>query len=66
MPFTHLNAHSCYSLLAGSMLPEEIPPLARRLAYTSVALTDTDGLYAAVPFQKACERSSARRSPVRG
>ncbi len=60
MAFTHLNVHSCYSLLAGCMRPEEIPPLARRLGFTALALTDTDGLYAAVPFQRACEKEGLR------
>ncbi len=56
MAFVHLNVHSAYSLLAGTMKPEAIPALARRRGFAALALTDTDGLYAAVPFQQACAR----------
>ena len=56
MAFVHLNVHSAYSLLAGTMKPEDIPALARRRGFDALALTDTDGLFAAVPFQRACER----------
>ena len=60
MAFVHLNVHSAYSLLAGTMKPETIPSLARRLGFSAMALTDTDGLHAVVPFQRACEREGLR------
>ncbi len=60
MAFTHLNVHSAYSLLSGTMKPEDIPVLARRRGADALAITDTDGLYAAVPFQQACEREGLR------
>jgi error-prone DNA polymerase len=60
MAFAHLNVHSAYSLLSGTLKPEAIPVLARRRGADALALTDTDGLYAAVPFQQACEREGLR------
>jgi len=56
MDFVHLNVHSAYSLLAGTLKPEAIPALARRRGFGALALTDTDGLFAAVAFQQACAR----------
>ncbi len=60
MAFVHLNVHSAYSLLAGTPKPDALPALARRRGFAALALTDTDGLYAAVPFQQSCEREGLR------
>jgi len=53
--FTHLNVHSCYSLLSGAARPETLAARARWMGMRALAITDSNGLYAAVPFQKACE-----------
>ncbi|MFN2382842.1 MAG: DNA polymerase III subunit alpha [Gemmatimonadota bacterium] len=59
-PFTHLHVHSHYSLLAGAWAPEEIARAAARQGLPAIALTDTDGLYGAVPFAKACAAAGVR------
>ncbi|HUP01814.1 MAG TPA: DNA polymerase III subunit alpha [Gemmatimonadota bacterium] len=63
-PFAHLHVHSHYSLLAGAWAPAEIAHRTARLGMDAVALTDTDGLYGAVPFAKACETAGVR--PILG
>ena len=58
--FTPLNVHSHYSLL--SALPK-IPDLiayAKKLHYTSLALTDNGNLYGAIEFYKACRDSGIK------
>ena len=52
--FVHLHCHSHYSFLRGVNPPEEIIAAAAQQKMPAVALTDTNGMYAAVPFyQKA-------------
>ena len=58
--FVHLHVHSHWSLLAGAWAPSEIARRAAALGMPAVALTDTDGLYGAVPFAKACAGAGVR------
>ena len=51
--FSHLHAHSCYSLGDGPDSPEELCNAAARLGFQALALTDTNGLYGAVRFADA-------------
>ena len=51
--FVHLHCHSHYSFLRGVAPPEEIIAAAVAQKMPAVALTDTNGLYAAVPFYQA-------------
>src|ERR1700751_3803720 len=52
--FVHLHCHSHYSFLRGVASPEEIIAAALEQKMSAVALTDTNGMYAAVSFyQKA-------------
>jgi len=51
--FVHLRCHSHYSFLRGVNPPEEIIAAAVEQKMPAVALTDTDGMYAAVPFYQA-------------
>src|SRR5271165_3604547 len=51
--FVHLHCHSHYSFLRGVNPPEEIIAAAVEQKMPAVALTDTDGMYAAVPFYQA-------------
>ena len=52
--FVHLHCHSHYSFLRGVASPEEIIAAAVEQKMSAVALTDTNGMYAAVSFyQKA-------------
>jgi DNA-directed DNA polymerase III PolC len=51
--FVHLHCHSHYSFLRGVNPPEEIIAAAVEQKMYAVALTDTDGMYAAVGFYQA-------------
>src|SRR5690349_14096137 len=50
--FIHLHCHSHYSFLRGVASPEEIIAAAKEQKVPAVALTDTNGMYAAVSFYK--------------
>lgn len=50
--FVHLQCHSSYSFFEGVPHVSEIVERAKELEMTSVAITDTNGLYGAVVFQK--------------
>src|SRR6516162_4976320 len=47
--FVHLHCHSHYSFLRGVNPPQEIIAAAVEQKMPAVALTDTNGMYAAVP-----------------
>src|SRR6266705_3905460 len=55
--FVHLHCHSHYSFLRGVASPEEIVAAAVEQKMPAVALTDTNGLYAAVPFYQAAKNA---------
>ena len=48
--FCHLHAHSCYSFRSGASTPVELIETARAQSARALALTDTNGLYGAIPF----------------
>ena len=50
--FVHLHCHSHYSFLRGVASPDEIIAAAVEQKMPAVALTDTNGMHAAVPFYK--------------
>jgi DNA-directed DNA polymerase III PolC len=58
--FTHLHCHSHYSFLRAVPSPEEIVAAAKEHGMTAVALTDTNGLYAAVPFYQAAREAGVK------
>jgi DNA polymerase-3 subunit alpha len=62
--FVHLHCHSHYSFLQGVAPPEEIIAAAVAQKMPAVALTDTNGLYAAVPFYQAA--TAAGIKPIVG
>src|SRR5437879_2945774 len=62
--FVHLHCHSHYSFLRGVVCPEEIIAAAVAQKMPAVALTDTNGLYAAVQFYKLAQE--ARIKPIFG
>jgi len=62
--FVHLNVHSNFSLLAGTRDVAELVAAARQRGMSSLALTDTNGVCAAIDFQRACQASGVR--PVLG
>jgi DNA-directed DNA polymerase III PolC len=56
-PFAHLHVHSCYSFHDGADTPAALVARAAELGYSALALTDANGLYAAVPFCAACREA---------
>lgn len=52
MSFVHLRCHSCFSLLEGAAAPQQLLDAARAGGFKALALTDTNGLYAAPAFWK--------------
>ena len=62
--FSHLHVHSCFSFHDGTDTPAALVERAAALGYTALALTDTNGLYGAVPFCKAAQ--SAGIAPLLG
>ena len=53
--FTHLHVRSWFSFLAGGSSPRALVNQASSLGMTSLALTDVNGVYGIVRFQKACQ-----------
>jgi DNA polymerase-3 subunit alpha len=53
-PYVPLRIQSCYSMLEGAIEPKAIAERARALGLPAAALTDRNGLYAAMPFTEAC------------
>ncbi|QNM83231.1 DNA polymerase III subunit alpha [Sphingomonas sabuli] len=53
-PFVPLRVFSCFTMLEGAMEPKAIASRAEKLGFPAVALTDRNGLYAAMPFTDAC------------
>ena len=64
LSFVHLNVHSNFSILSGTRPVEELVAAAKLAGMPVLALTDTDGLYAAVEFQMACRAADVH--PVFG
>lgn len=62
--YVELHCHSNYSFLDGASHPEELVRRAADLGMPALALTDHDGLYAAVPFHRACREAGIR--PILG
>ena len=62
--FTHLHVHSTYSLLKATAKIEDLVHNAVSEKFKRLALTDTNALYGAVVFAKACERAGIQ--PITG
>src|SRR6266700_5121332 len=58
--FVHLHCHSHYSFLRGVASPEEIVAAAVEQKMPAVALTDTNGMYAAVQFYKLAQEAGIK------
>ncbi|NQT20256.1 MAG: PHP domain-containing protein, partial [Planctomycetes bacterium] len=52
--FAHLHCHTQYSMLRGACSADELAAAARARGMRALAVTDTNGLYGAVPFYRAC------------
>jgi DNA polymerase III subunit alpha len=53
-PYVPLRIFSCYSMLEGAIEPKAIAARVHALGLPAAALTDRNGLYAAMPFTEAC------------
>jgi DNA polymerase-3 subunit alpha len=56
--FTHLQVHSHFSLLGGTAAPADLVQRAAAAGFSHLALTDTNALYGAVVFAKACRAAA--------
>ncbi|MDP8914454.1 MAG: PHP domain-containing protein, partial [Pseudomonadota bacterium] len=54
-PYVPLRIFSCYTMLEGAIEPKAIAKQAKKLDFPAVAVTDRNGLYAAMPFTDACK-----------
>jgi error-prone DNA polymerase len=50
--YTELHLHTAYSFLDGASKPDEMITRARELGYSSLAITDHDGVYGAMEFSQ--------------
>jgi DNA-directed DNA polymerase III PolC len=64
LDFVHLHVHSCYSFHEGTDFPARLAAQAARFGCRALALTDTNGLYGAVPFVKAAREQGI--APILG
>src|SRR5262245_39551072 len=62
--FTPLHVHSHYSLMEGVDGPEVMVARAAACGYSTIALTDRNNLYGAVPFLEAARKHGVR--PILG
>ena len=53
-PYVPLRVFSCFTMLEGAMEPKAIAAQSAKLGFPAVAVTDRNGLYAAMPFTDAC------------
>src|SRR5437763_5132314 len=62
--FTHLHVHSHFSFGIGVASPESLATAAAERGFNALACTDTNGVYGAVEFQRACAAAGVR--PILG
>jgi DNA polymerase III alpha subunit len=62
--FTHLHAHTHFSFGLGVSSPEVLAEAAAERGFRALACTDTNGVYGAVEFQRACDAAGVR--PILG
>ena len=62
--FTHLHVHSHYTLLGGTAPVAELAARAAAEGLSHLALTDTNALYGAVAFDRACRAAGV--NPILG
>ena len=59
-PYVPLRIFSSYTMLEGAIEPKAIAKQAKRLDFPAAALTDRNGLYAAMPFTDACREAGVQ------
>jgi DNA-directed DNA polymerase III PolC len=62
--FTHLHVHTHFSFCLGVSSPEVLAQAAAERGFGTLACTDTNGVYGAVEFQRACDAVGVR--PILG
>src|SRR5918993_237162 len=62
--FSHLHVHSHFSFGLGVSSPESLAEAAAERGFRALACTDTNGVYGAVEFQRACVAAGVR--PILG
>ncbi|HEV7366498.1 MAG TPA: DNA polymerase III subunit alpha [Gemmatimonadales bacterium] len=62
--FTHLHVHSHFSFGLGVSSPENLAEAAAQRGFRALACTDTNAVYGAVEFQRACAAAGVR--PILG
>jgi DNA-directed DNA polymerase III PolC len=62
--FTHLHVHSHFSFGLGVSSPDALAEAAARRGFRALACTDTNGVYGAIDFQRACASVGVR--PILG
>ncbi|MBD3109640.1 DNA polymerase III subunit alpha [Bacillus sp. AGMB 02131] len=60
MDFVHLQVQSAYSLLASTVRIEQLVAEAKAKGMRSLALTDRNVMYGAIPFYKACKQQGIK------
>jgi DNA-directed DNA polymerase III PolC len=58
--YVSLHNRSAYSFGSALTTPEQLARAAATMGMPAAALTDLDGLYAAVPFQQACHKAGIK------
>ncbi len=64
IPFVPLRCFSAYTMLDGAMEPKKIGTYAKERGFPAVALTDRNGLFAAMAFDDGCRDSGVQ--PITG
>jgi DNA polymerase-3 subunit alpha len=59
-PYVPLRVFSSFTMLDGSIEPKLIASQAKKLGVPAIALTDRNGLYAAMPFGDACQKEGVQ------
>ena len=54
--YVELHCHSAFSFLDGASLPEQLALTAANLGYSSLALTDHNGLYGSMAFAQSAKQ----------
>ncbi len=62
--FSHLHVHTHFSFGLGVSSPEVLAQAAAERGFGALACTDTNGVYGAVEFQRACDAAGVR--PILG
>lgn len=60
MKFTHLHAHTSFSLLDGLCKIEDTVKRAKELEFSSYAITDHGNMFGVIPFYKECKKQGIK------